>query len=185
MSRSRYRRRDVLELLLAFAGAATVPLPLGCRTACAGRREAPPRTFDRREWSVVEAACSRLIPSDDGQAGAREANVVGYIDLQLAQPHFAVFKQEFEAGASALELVSAAMFGNRFLEVAPGQQDQVLSAVQSGEGSAAGFSAEHFFQVLHTFTLEGFLSDPVHGGNRNEVGWKVIGYAPGHPRPAS
>ncbi len=163
-----------------------MPFPLGCKSGCARTGESRGAlTFDAREWGVVEAATSRLVPSDDGLPGAREANVVGYIDRQLAEPHFAVFKREFEAGVSALELVAAAKFGARFLEVEPAQQDEVLTAIQAGEGSTGDFSAEHFFQVLLTLTLEGLLCDPVHGGNRNEAGWKLIGYVPGPPRPAS
>lgn len=131
---------------------------------------------------MVEAAAGRLLPTDD-LPGAREANVVGFIDAQLAEPHFSVFRREFEAGVSALELVAAARFGARFLEVTPEQQDEVLGALQDGEGTTHGFAADHFFQVLFTLTLEGFLSDPIHGGNKDESGWKMIGFAPEEPRP--
>lgn len=163
-----------------------MPLPLSsCRSGCARSDSASRKTFDPREWAVVEAACSRIVPSDDELPGAREANVVGFIDAQLAESHFAVFRREFEAGISALELVSAARFGTRFLEVTPDQQDAVLHAVQDGEGSTSGFSASHFFQVLFALTLEGLLCDPVHGGNRGQVGWKLIGFVPEEPRPRS
>lgn len=175
-------RREFLARLALVGGASFLPLP-ACRPGCA-RTPSPPRakTFDTRAWAVVEAATARLIPTDD-VPGAREANVVGFIDAQLAEPHFAVFRREFVAGVAALDLVAAARFGDRFLKIAPDRQDAVLAAVQDGEGGAAAFSAAHFFQVLYTLTLEGFLSDPVYGGNRGRVGWSVIGYAPGAPRP--
>lgn len=32
------------------------------------------------------------------------------------------------------------------------------------------------FGLLRTFTLIGFLSDPADGGNRDKVGWKLIGF---------
>jgi gluconate 2-dehydrogenase gamma chain len=38
-----------------------------------------------------------------------------------------------------------------------------------------------FFPLLVTHTRQGFLSDPIYGGNRNQVGWQVIGF----PGPAS
>jgi gluconate 2-dehydrogenase gamma chain len=176
-------RREFLERVVVLAGAALLPIPSGCRSSCS-RTPTPTaaRTFDPREWAVVDAACSRIIPTDD-LPGAREANVVGFIDGQLVDPHFAVFKREFEAGISALELVAAAKFGSRFMEIAPERQDEVLAAIQVGEGSTEGFSAAHFFQVLFTLTIEGLLSDPVHGGNKDEVGWKIIGFAPDAPRP--
>ena len=33
-------------------------------------------------------------------------------------------------------------------------------------------------QIQSTLTIEGFLCDPIYGGNRNQVGWKAIGYLP-------
>ena len=38
-----------------------------------------------------------------------------------------------------------------------------------------------FFPLLVTHTRQGFLRDPIYGGNRNQVGWQVIGF----PGPAS
>lgn len=177
-------RRTFLERLLATASAsAALPSLVACRRACAPTvLPSLARTFDPREWAIVEAASSRIVPTDE-LPGAKEANVVGFIDAQLAEPHFRVFKREFEAGVSALELVSATRFGSRFLEIKPEEQDVVLGAIQVGEGSAGDFSASHFFQVLFVLTLEGLLSDPVHGGNRDRAGWTILGYAPGPPHP--
>ena len=38
-----------------------------------------------------------------------------------------------------------------------------------------------FFPLLVVHTRQGFLADPIYGGNRNRVGWEVIGF----PGPAS
>ena len=38
-----------------------------------------------------------------------------------------------------------------------------------------------FFPLLVTHTRQGFLADPIYGGNRDRVGWQVIGF----PGPAS
>jgi Gluconate 2-dehydrogenase subunit 3 len=38
-----------------------------------------PRFFDARQYAIIEAACARLVPSDD-DPGATEAHVVDYID---------------------------------------------------------------------------------------------------------
>ncbi len=38
-----------------------------------------------------------------------------------------------------------------------------------------------FFNLLVTHTRQGFLSDPIYGGNKDHIGWKVIGF----PGPAS
>ncbi len=33
-----------------------------------------------------------------------------------------------------------------------------------------------FFELLRTHTLYGFLGNPSYGGNRDRVGWKLIGF---------
>ena len=38
-------------------------------------------------------------------------------------------------------------------------------------------------RVLTSLTLEGFLGDPIYGGNRDGVGWKMIGFTPQQPGP--
>ena len=41
------------------------------------------------------------------------------------------------------------------------------------------FNAHLFFQKLVELTIEGYLSDPVYGGNKNRVGWRFIGIPDG------
>jgi gluconate 2-dehydrogenase gamma chain len=36
--------------------------------------------------------------------------------------------------------------------------------------------ATDFFELLRTHTLYGFLGNPSYGGNRDHVGWKLIGF---------
>ena len=42
-------------------------------------------------------------------------------------------------------------------------------------------SGQAMFRTLRTHTAEGMFSDPAYGGNRNMVGWKLVGY-PGAQR---
>ena len=41
---------------------------------------------------------------------------------------------------------------------------------------AAATSAKDFFALLWQNTQEGFLADPMYGGNRNFVGWRLVGF---------
>src|SRR3984893_374349 len=52
-----------------------------------GELRVPLRFFTAAEARTVEAACSRIFPSDDSGPGAKEAGVVIFIDRQLAGPH--------------------------------------------------------------------------------------------------
>lgn len=46
------------------------------------------------------------------------------------------------------------------------QQIQVLKAIEQTD----------FFEMVRVHTIMGFLADPDYGGNRGEVGWKLIGF---------
>ena len=64
----------------------------------------------------------------------------------------------------------------------PEQQDDVLTAVESGKAEgwpSGGVGAAEFFAVVRMHTIVGFLADPTYGGNRDYVGWKVAGYPGG------
>ena len=43
-----------------------------------------------------------------------------------------------------------------------------------------GIEAKHFLEALLQSAMEGFFADPIYGGNRNKVSWRMVGY-PGLP----
>jgi hypothetical protein len=129
---------------------------------------------------VLDAAAARILPSEDGP-GAREAKVGRFIDRQL-QGSLSALRPAFEQLARLLDLWSRKSFGKAFTALAPADQDAVLGQLARGEIPVRGFPQEAMFRGLHTLTLEGFLSDPVHGGNEGEVGWRSIGFPEPHLR---
>jgi gluconate 2-dehydrogenase gamma chain len=80
--------------------------------------------------------------------------------------------------------------GKTFSALSPDQQDSVLTELEKGKlkvGNAGphaleieGAKEDSFFSVLLQNTIEGFFSDPMYGGNRNMVGWKLIGFPGAH-----
>jgi gluconate 2-dehydrogenase gamma chain len=48
--------------------------------------------------------------------------------------------------------------------------------MEAGTLQWKGVSSKGFFQLLWQNTKEGFFSDPIYGGNRDMVGWKMIGF---------
>src|SRR5437016_4524311 len=49
-------------------------------------------------------------------------------------------------------------------------------ALQRMAPGAPGIGASAFFQLLRSHVLAGFFADPVHGGNREMIGWKLNGF---------
>jgi gluconate 2-dehydrogenase gamma chain len=137
--------------------------------------------FSEDEAATVAAFAERIMPGAPGMAGATDANVVNYIDLALAGAY--ADQQEFyRHGLAALDAHCNATFKESFLYLKPAQQDAAIGALE--EGKATGFSwptAQAFFNTLRTHVMEGMFSDPVYGGNRDFVGWKLVGF-PGAQR---
>ncbi len=114
----------------------------------------------------IEAVASRIIPSDDSP-GAREAGVIYFIDRALAT--FAADKRgDYAQGLPILQAKTREMFPAvpQFSQATADQQDAVLKSLEE----------QPFFELLLTHTVMGFLADPSRGGNREEVGWKLIDY---------
>ena len=154
-------------------------------------------TAERR---TLDAFCQRLIPADETGPGAREAGVGDFIDRQLSgfygrgdrwymQGPFEDGTDEqgyhsehapaalYRAALKALQDHCAKEFSGRgFADLSPDEQDELISALQEGEIEFDGVSASAFFELALDNTIEGFFCDPLYGGNRDMVGWKLVGF---------
>ena len=52
--------------------------------------------------------------------------------------------------------------------------------MEADKAEFADFNAKPFFEALYQSAMEGFFADPIYGGNRNKVSWRMVGY-PGLP----
>jgi gluconate 2-dehydrogenase gamma chain len=74
------------------------------------------------------------------------------------------------------ERAKAAHGGKRFAELDAAAQDALLHALEGGDASVGGDLGKDFFKMLLANTTEGFLADPIYGGNRDFIGWKLMGF---------
>jgi len=122
--------------------------------------------FTAEQAAEVEAMAAQIIPTDE-TPGAREARVINFIDRALvtfeqdAKPQYTQGLKELETQTKQL-VPSAAKFSALTSE----QQIQVLTAMEKSP----------FFNLVRTHTVTGFFASPVHGGNANKVGWKLVSY---------
>ncbi len=130
--------------------------------------------------AVLDAAAARILPSDDGP-GAREAKVGRFIARQL-ESDLRELRPAFDQLARLLDLWSRRSFKNGFAALSATEQDTVLDQLAHGRIPVRGLPQEALFRALHTMVLEGFLSDPAHGGNDAQAGWRSIGFAEPHLR---
>jgi hypothetical protein len=57
------------------------------------------------------------------------------------------------------------------------EQDRFLQHLETGEVDLDGVPSAIFFaETVFANTIEGFFSDPAYGGNRDKVGWRMVGF---------
>jgi gluconate 2-dehydrogenase gamma chain len=132
----------------------------------------------------VEAVASQIIPTDDSP-GAHEAGVVYFIDRALK-----TFASEtlpvYQSGLAQLNQLTGEKYATAksFADATPEQQEEVLKGLGSEQiGGRRRIGAQpvgDFFETIRLHTILGFLVDPSAGGNRDYVGWKVVGRDPDH-----
>jgi gluconate 2-dehydrogenase gamma chain len=154
--------------------------------------------FRPEEARFIEAAVARLIPADANGAGALEAGVPNYMDRQLGGAWGAgerlyrsgPWREGLPGQGYQLPFTPAELFhnalrainddfrgrGTSFDKLSGAEQDAYLQSLQNGKQSLNGVPAHTFFESLLGLTIEGFFSDPIYGGNRDMVAWKMIGF---------
>ncbi len=172
-------RRKALKQVAAMGAAAALPsgvlTPVNAIAAEAAAKSAALQALTASEASVLEAICARLIPSDDGTPGAKEARAADYIDRSLAG-YLAGSRKAYAAGLAAVDAYAQSSKGVPFSKLAPADQDALLTAME--KNAATGFTPNSaaFFNLVRNHTLQGTFCDPAYGGNANFAGWDLIGY---------
>jgi len=142
--------------------------------------------FDEHQWATVEALTAQIIPTDK-DPGAKEAGVVNYIDIALATV-YAQQQEMYVLGIKGVDLSAKAMFKkDRFIDLKAEEQIQLMRAMERDEAPGEIWkelaASIFFYDCLLAHTYEGFYGDPKFGGNKDCVGWKLIGFpGPSQPR---
>ncbi|KLU25168.1 gluconate 2-dehydrogenase [Caballeronia mineralivorans PML1(12)] len=203
-SRRTFLRKSVA--LVPIASIAGCDLSSTSSTTTAGtsatQASATPYTpvfFDAKEWTFVSAAVDRLIPTDSNGPGALDAGVPEFIDRQMDTPyaHGALWYMQgpfhegppelgyqlklvprdvYRMGIAAVERYCGKTYNKTFATLDAATRDTVLGQLEANKIELDDVPAGTFFAQLLQNTREGFFCDPVHGGNRNMVGWKTIGF---------
>ncbi len=161
-------------------------------------------TLTAAEAAFIVAAVDTLIPADELSPSGSDCGVAVFIDRQLGSAwgggakmyrsgpfhkgkpeqgyQLALTPREyFAAGIVAANAWSRKNFGGKdFDRLAVGDRVAALKAMDEGKAQFENFDARAFFGQLHALAMAGFFADPIHGGNRDKVAWKMLGF-PGLP----
>lgn len=149
-----------------------------------------------QEHECLAALVDCLIPADALGPSASEAGVVDFIASQLDGDYGAgkgtylpaaeetvpeadsvstwAPRLFYTKGLCALDEVANKIAGSNFAQLGEPDRRELLTAI---ERKAVGHPWIFLFlDQVFLNTMEGYFSDPIHGGNKNAVGWKMVGF---------
>jgi gluconate 2-dehydrogenase gamma chain len=160
----------------------------------------PWQFFTRAEAGAIEALVDRLIPPDPHTPGGKDAGCAVFIDRQLAGPYgrsSGLYMQgpflegtaeqgpqspltpsvRYRQALAALDRYCRdSREGRAFAQLADAEKDAIIAGLEKDEIKLAGADGRAFFEQLLANAREGFFCDPIYGGNRDMVAWRMIGF---------
>lgn len=135
---------------------------------------APPpttfRTLSPAQGAEVDAIANLIVPGGS-TPGARDASVAYFIDNALGS-FFAAQLPAFTQGLSEFASAYAARYGTaQPFSAAP--EAQQIAWLQEVEKTP-------FFSAMRRLTVLGLIALPKYGGNRDYLGWQLIGVEDNH-----
>lgn len=165
------KRRNFISQSGAFMAGSliTMSLPAAMLTAAAaGKARAQGddfKTLTIAEAVELEAIAAQIVPTDE-TPGATEAGVIYFMDAALAGSQSHALKP-IRAGLASLQAESRDRFDiEKFAGLDDAQKIELLTGIEDTE----------FFATVRHLTLAGMFTNPSYGGNRDQVGWKLIGF---------
>jgi gluconate 2-dehydrogenase gamma chain len=160
-------------------------------------------TLTATEAAFLSAAYDTFIPADRLSPSGTDCGLVVFMDRQLAgawgggarlyrSGPFIQGKREqgyqlsltprefFAAGIKAANEWTRKTYGKDFDRLPPAERETALETMDAGEAEFNEINGKQFFEMLYQSAMEGFFADPIYGGNRDKVSWRMVGY-PGLP----
>src|SRR5712691_12018337 len=206
MKEQGFGRRDFLKgAVVGGAAAATTTTSLGLPQAAQAQQPAAPTAagyafLNIQEAAFVEALVDHMVPADELSPNGTDIGINVYIDRALAgawgkgerlymqgpwKPGVPsqgyqlplTPAQLYRAGIAATNAHCGKTYGKPFDRLTVEQREEVLVGLSTGKVAfEGGPPARVFWTTVYQTVMEGMFSDPIHGGNRDKAGWKLIGF---------
>jgi gluconate 2-dehydrogenase gamma chain len=192
----------------AVATALSGSLPAQAQTPGPAKDAGPPApeallTLTATEAAFLGAAYDTFIPPDAHSPSGTDCGLLAFIDRQLAGawgggaklyrsgPFIKGTREQgyqlsltprefFAAGIKATNEWTRKTYGKDFDRLSGADREAALKAMDAGKAEFNEINAKQFFEMLLQSAMEGFFADPIYGGNRDKVSWRMVGY-PGLP----
>jgi hypothetical protein len=142
------------------------------------------RFFTPEEFAILEALCDRIIPQPTDR---KKVPIANFIDQKMAENETDGMRKEGEPtmqemwrrGLRAIDAEARLRFGQGFVELSGGRQDDIVTLIQNKEVRAPEWSE----LPVESFFKERALHDIVTYYYGQPQGWDEMGYGgPASPR---
>lgn len=163
---------------LITAGVFTGSISLGGLLSYYYRSSKIKPPYSRSQNRIIQVLHEHLFPLADDSPGATDINSVDYLHFVLTDPEVDQDNKNLMInGIQWLEEECQSKFSKPFIDLTSVEKDKVLHII---EDSNWGY---RFISLNLIYIFEALLSDPIYGGNTDEIGWKWLEHTPGLPRP--
>jgi gluconate 2-dehydrogenase gamma chain len=187
----------------AVAVGANLPPTAAAQTTTAQTQAAPSAIYsflNPDEAAFVEALVDHMVPADALSPKGSDIGINIYIDRALGGAwgkgdrlyQQGPWKQGtpsqgyqlpltpaelYRSGIAATNAHCAKTYGKRFDQLSEAQRQEVLLGLSTAKiVFAGGLPVRAFWSVVYQTVMEGMFADPIHGGNRDKAGWRLIGF---------
>src|SRR5471032_2128987 len=206
MDDQEFTRRDFLKGTVGGMVAAGASLPAASQaqppsSAQSSATAQPAYSFlNPDEAAFVEALVDHMVPADELTPKGTDIGINVYVDRALAGawgkgdrlymqgPWKAGTPSQgyqlpltpadlYRAGIAATNTHCRKAYGTTFDKLNESAREEVLLGLSSAKiNFEGGLPVRVFWSTVYQTVMEGMFADPIHGGNRNKAGWKLIGF---------
>jgi len=169
-------RRSFLLATGVFAGSVTLGSLLSYYYKSSRKR--PP--FNKSQDKILKTLQEHLFPKSNDSPGANDINALHYLHFVLTDPDIDEDNKNLLInGLDWLEEECHTTYNKSFINLSSQERDQIFRII---EDSNWGY---RWLSLNLIYIFEALLSDPIYGGNPNEIGWRWLEHTPGFPRPTA
>ncbi len=165
-------RRDFLHSAGAISGISCLRIAAPAlvsltQAACSAKEQSAAFvTLGGAEAADFAAIAARIIPTTE-TPGATEAGVIYFIDRAFGEEE----SGSLSVARDGLDALNATLSnGTRFADLDETKQDALLKSIEN----------DGFFNLLRVMTIFGFFAMSSYGGNKDHIGWDLIGFKGHH-----
>lgn len=126
-----------------------------------------------KSWIVLDEVLYILFPKTEKMPSSKEFDAIRYFKEVTSH-------SSFDKDDKELLLQGALDFDGSFPEFLSSHKSTQEEFVKRAMQSSYGY--DWISKVIH-YGLEAMLSDPIYGGNKDEISWKSLNHQTGRPQP--